>query len=167
MLLCVRLLLIRARSLLSVLVRASTRSCSLAYSRFLSLALRPTMIQSKMLVCLALATLAAAATTLEGWHLREVEHHPRAHGSGSHCNPYFMAFNASTPASKFEKDFDPLSPPSSYSKDPDGLKLFLDKPDGTITRKGRTNSKVAEGATFNSTFTVRCVLRSRSWSIST
>ncbi|KAI0709629.1 glycoside hydrolase [Cerioporus squamosus] len=66
-----------------------------------------------------------------------------------------MAFDSSTSASAFERDFDPLSPPGSYSLDTDGLRLFLDKPDGKITRKGRTNSKVADGATFNSTFTVR------------
>ncbi|RDX47171.1 glycoside hydrolase [Lentinus brumalis] len=66
-----------------------------------------------------------------------------------------MTFDSSTSASAFKRDFTPLSPPGSYSLDSDGLKLFLDKPDGKIARKGHTNTRVADGATFNSTFTVR------------
>ncbi|KAI0703930.1 glycoside hydrolase [Earliella scabrosa] len=66
-----------------------------------------------------------------------------------------MNFDWSTSGPDFERNFAPLSPPDSYSLDADGLKLFLDKPAGRINTKGNVNDKVAEGATFNSTFTVR------------
>lgn len=75
-----------------------------------------------------------------------------------HCDPLYMEFGSSTSVPDFERDFDPLSPPSSYSLDADGLKLYLEKPAGEVTTKGNVNSEVAEGATFNSTFTVRYVL---------
>ncbi|KAI0793621.1 glycoside hydrolase [Fomes fomentarius] len=66
-----------------------------------------------------------------------------------------MEFGSSTSVPDFERDFDPLSPPSSYSLDADGLKLYLEKPASEVTTKGNVNSEVAEGATYNSTFTVR------------
>ena len=48
-----------------------------------------------------------------------------------------------------------LSPPDSYRNTDQGLELYLRRPEGTVTRKGHTNDKIAEGATINSTFVVQ------------
>ena len=68
-----------------------------------------------------------------------------------------MVFDSSTPKADFEKLFVPLNSPSSYNLGADGLKLFLDRPDGKITKKGDVNDKVAEGSTFNGTYIIKCV----------
>ena len=77
---------------------------------------------------------------------------PRARGS--HCDPFHMTFDSSTNYPDFERDFAPLDGSSSYELGSGGLSLFLDKPSGRITTKDGVNSQVAEGSTFNSTFTV-------------
>ncbi|KAI0742066.1 glycoside hydrolase [Daedaleopsis nitida] len=66
-----------------------------------------------------------------------------------------MSFDTHTPTPEFERNFAPLSPPSSYSLGADGLNLYLDKPAGKVTTTGHMNDKVGDGSTFNSTFTVR------------
>jgi hypothetical protein len=48
-----------------------------------------------------------------------------------------------------------LSPPGSYQTGGDGLELYLQRPDGTVTRNGRTNDKTGDGATVNSTFAIQ------------
>ncbi|KAH9926330.1 glycoside hydrolase [Epithele typhae] len=80
-------------------------------------------------------------------------HHSRA--SGSSCMPTSWFFSDSTPTHDFLGAWQPLDSPNSYAFGPDGLSLFLDKPGGKIATEGNTNSRVAEGSTFNSTFTIR------------
>lgn len=109
-----------------------------------------------ILVSLAGPALTAALSGSRLSRSRAVGHD--SHGAPIHCDPFYMEFGSSTSVPDFERDFDPLSPPSSYSLDADGLKLYLEKPAGEVTTKGNVNSEVAEGATFNSTFTVRYVL---------
>ena len=77
---------------------------------------------------------------------------PRARGS--HCDPFHMTFDSSTNYPDFERDFAPLDGSSSYELGSGGLSLFLDRPSGRIATKDGVNSQVAEGSTFNSTFTV-------------
>ena len=126
------------------------------------------MFLMRLFLLLSLAG-AAVSTALPGNTLtgtQAVKHHARA--ERIHCIPFLMNFDSSTSGPDFERNFAPLSPPDSYSLDADGLKLFLDKPAGRINTKGNVNDKVAEGATFNSTFTVRYadIISSRSLSCS-
>ncbi len=82
-------------------------------------------------------------------HSNELVHRP------SHCKPFHMSFSgSSTNYPDFEKSFAPLDAPDSYELSANGLSLFLDKPSEKVVTKDHVNSKVAEGSTFNSTFTV-------------
>ncbi|KAI1785812.1 glycoside hydrolase [Ganoderma leucocontextum] len=65
-----------------------------------------------------------------------------------------MSFGSSTNYPDFERSFAPLNAPDSYELSAKGLSLFLDKPGGKVVTKDHINSKLAEGSTFNSTFTV-------------
>ena len=109
-------------------------------------------------ICLAglvaTATLPGARPESGNWlsgdfeHLNEIVHRP------SHCNPFRMSFGSSTNRPDFERSFAPLDAPGSYQLSAKGLNLFLDKPSGKIVTNDNVNNKVAEGSTFNSTFTV-------------
>ena len=79
--------------------------------------------------------------------------------SQADCQP--ARYDFSSQATGFEHDWLPLDSPQSYALGSDGLSLFLDRPSGRITSKGNVNSKVAEGSTFNSTFTLKSVNLSR------
>nr|VWO96434.1 Carboxylic ester hydrolase (EC [Ganoderma boninense] len=100
------------------------------------------------------ATLSGAISEPRNWlsgdfeHLNEVVHRP------SHCEPFRMSFGPSTNRQDFERSFAPLDAPNSYELSARGLSLCLDKPSGEVVTKDHVNSKVAEGSTFNSTFTV-------------
>ncbi|KAM5544408.1 hypothetical protein V8D89_002068 [Ganoderma adspersum] len=65
-----------------------------------------------------------------------------------------MSFGSSTNRPDFERSFAPLDAPDSYELSAKGLSLFLDKPSGKMVTQDHVNNKVAEGSTFNSTFTV-------------
>ena len=100
---------------------------------------------------LAMALLLAASTTT-GASLGATQARDRLSGN-SECQPVNVLFTARSTES--ERLWIPLDSPSSYSLGSDGLNLFLDKPSGKITTKGHVNSKVAEGSTINSTFTLK------------
>ncbi|KDQ50393.1 glycoside hydrolase family 16 protein [Jaapia argillacea MUCL 33604] len=68
--------------------------------------------------------------------------------SPTSCHPFRTIFTTSQSDS-----FIAISPRNSYNMAGDGLHLYLDNPGGDVTRKGGVNNKVADGATFNSTFT--------------
>jgi len=71
------------------------------------------------------------------------------------CQPFHTDFPPSSVSnSPTNAPFVAISPPGSYQTGSDGLELYLMKPDGTVTQKGRTNDKIAYGATVNSTFTI-------------
>lgn len=77
--------------------------------------------------------------------------------SDSKCVPFSSSLNPSDVSGKDFSGNSPfviVSPPGSAESSENGLELFLDKPSGTIQHKDNTNSKVAEGATVNSTFTI-------------
>ena len=77
--------------------------------------------------------------------------------SDSNCIPFHSSLSPSDVSEdKFSgsSPFVIVSPPGSVKASGNGLELFLDKPGGTIKHKDNTNSKVAEGATVNSTFAV-------------
>ncbi|KAI0351873.1 concanavalin A-like lectin/glucanase [Trametes cingulata] len=73
--------------------------------------------------------------------------------STAQCEPFNVTLSVSQGAA-FSRLFVPTSPPDSYELDLEGLKLFLDRPNGNIHTKGRVNDKVSEGATINSTITL-------------
>ncbi|KAI0644293.1 concanavalin A-like lectin/glucanase [Trametes meyenii] len=107
--------------------------------------------------CLAICGLAgvqlAGSLTTSGSHPddRLWQHSTRA--DASQCKQFYISLGAAQVAD-FDRLFIPISPPGSYERDSNGLKLFLDRPQGKITTKGSVNDKVAEGATINSTFTL-------------
>lgn len=82
--------------------------------------------------------------------------HFSARRSNSNCQPFHSTFDPSEVSRSNSGDtpFAVVSPKNSVKAGDDGLQLFLDKPSGQIKQKENTNSKVAEGATVNSTFTV-------------
>ncbi|PIL25480.1 hypothetical protein GSI_13370 [Ganoderma sinense ZZ0214-1] len=65
-----------------------------------------------------------------------------------------MSFGTSTNRLHFERSFAPLDAPDSFELSGKGLSLFLDKPSGKVVTEDHVNNKVAEGSTFNSTFTI-------------
>ena len=73
--------------------------------------------------------------------------------SQAQCRPMHTVF--SSPGIVSKQDWTPLDSSQSYALDTNGLSLFLDKPSGKVATKGNTNSKVAEGSTFNSTFALK------------
>ena len=76
---------------------------------------------------------------------------PKAHSAA--CVPYHNGLQTSRPTSG-NADFVGITSERSYKMGPNGLELILEKPPGKITRKDGVNSRVAEGATVNSTFTL-------------
>lgn len=77
--------------------------------------------------------------------------------SDSQCQPFQSNLGPSSVSSDGSKDFVAISPSGSYSTSGNGLELYLKKPKGSITTKDRVNDKIGDGATINSTFTLRSV----------
>lgn len=76
-----------------------------------------------------------------------------ARRSSPSCQPMNVTFSSSSDVSGSPSSpFQGISPEGSYSTDETGLKLYLEKPHGTVHTKGGINDIVAEGATVNSTF---------------
>ena len=78
---------------------------------------------------------------------------PLVSRSQAQCRPMHTVF--SSPGIVSKQDWTPLDSSQSYALDTNGLSLFLDKPSGKVATKGNTNSRVAEGSTFNSTFALK------------
>lgn len=75
-------------------------------------------------------------------------------GSNPGCQPFHTTFSSSDAVSRSTgTPFIADSPEGSYAVTGQGLELYLDRPQGKITRKGGVNNVVADGATVNSTFT--------------
>jgi hypothetical protein len=73
--------------------------------------------------------------------------------SSARCQPFQTSFSSGDDVSTSSSS--PLrivGSTDSYSVDDDGLKLYLEKPPGTVHTKDGVNDVVAEGATVNSTF---------------
>ncbi|EED80677.1 hypothetical protein POSPLDRAFT_95351 [Postia placenta Mad-698-R] len=75
--------------------------------------------------------------------------------SDSQCQPFQSNLGPSSVSSDGSKDFVAISPSGSYSTSGSGLELYLKKPKGAITTKDGVNDKIGDGATINSTFTLR------------
>lgn len=73
--------------------------------------------------------------------------------SSARCQPVEASFTSDSDVS--QSQFQAVSPPGSYATDDEGLKLYLEKPRGTVHTKDGVNDVVAEGATMNSTFYVQ------------
>lgn len=78
----------------------------------------------------------------------------KARRSSPQCQPMNTTFSSSSSdiSRSSSSPFRVISPEGSYSTDEKGLKLYLEKPHGTVHTKGGINDIVAEGATVNSTF---------------
>lgn len=70
----------------------------------------------------------------------------------SGCKPFSSTFSQSEVSPDSYTPFVAVSPQGTYQATGDGLKLFLTKPEATITKQGHVNSAVGQGATVNSTF---------------
>ena len=75
--------------------------------------------------------------------------------SSARCQPMEVDFASDGDVSRSQ--FQAVSPPGSYAADDEGLKLYLEKPRGTVRTKDGVNDVVAEGATMNSTFYIQYV----------
>ncbi|KAI0666878.1 concanavalin A-like lectin/glucanase [Trametes maxima] len=105
-------------------------------------------------VCgLAGLQLAGGSTTSGSQTLDDSLRQHSARAETSQCKQFYISLGTAQ-AADFDRLFTPISPQGSYERDSDGLKLFLDRPQGKIATKGNVNDKVAEGATINSTFTL-------------
>lgn len=72
--------------------------------------------------------------------------------ANSECRPFQSSFSAHDISRSGEAPFQVVSPEGSVSAEYNNLKLYLDKPRGTVRTKHGMNDVVAEGATVNSTF---------------
>src|ERR1700722_3776168 len=70
-----------------------------------------------------------------------------------YCEPFTSNFNLPSSVSD-SGPFVAISPAGSYRTEDGILELFLQKPPGEVTREGRVNDKLGNGATINSTFTL-------------
>ena len=68
------------------------------------------------------------------------------------CQPYDSTFSpGDVSATSNSAPFIAVSPPGTYDVTNDGLQMFLQKPEGKITKQGNTNNVQGTGATINST----------------
>lgn len=77
--------------------------------------------------------------------------------SSSRCKAFASDFASSDVSRSQNTPFQAVSPEGSYSAGNEGLKLFLEKPQGKVYTKDGVNNVVAEGATVNSTFYIQYV----------
>lgn len=75
-----------------------------------------------------------------------------ARRSSTQCEPFKSSFASGDVSNSDASPFRVVSPKGSYAETDDGLKLYLEKPHGTVHTKSGVNDVVAEGATVNSTF---------------
>jgi hypothetical protein len=81
-----------------------------------------------------------------------------AYVTATDCTPFHSNFPPSSISdsnSPSHSHFIAASPPGSYKAGEKGLELYLRKPKGVIRTKDGVNDKLADGATINSTFTMR------------
>ncbi|EPQ56687.1 concanavalin A-like lectin/glucanase [Gloeophyllum trabeum ATCC 11539] len=64
------------------------------------------------------------------------------------CESFYAAFSGST----LPKGMVAVGHGNTYEVSSGGLQMYLDRPEGEIRTKGGENDKIADGATFNSTF---------------
>lgn len=81
--------------------------------------------------------------------------------SSSSCQPFHATFNSDSPVIPSHRQeysgstFVATSEEGSYKLGNGGLELYLVHPDCEVTRKDKVNDIVGDGATINSTFTLK------------